>query len=216
MAQAGKGAAAVASAGRPVRAFARSSLSCRGPRPLRRASRRPLRGIEMLSFADPALILGADGFLEAMSSATSRNAAGPVPPSRAPLAISPIRRWWRRCSARRLASGAFPLRHRQRTGPVHFDMQADLLSVNARIDLNALYASRRFQPQAKLISTGSSCAFPERDTLLRRRLPERSAASIGQGLRAGKAGAGDRLPRLWRAGWADVAAPLSGHTLWPW
>lgn len=55
---------------------------------------------------------------------------------------------------------------RQRTGPVQFEMQGELLTVNARIHLNILNSWRRFQPQAKLISTGSSCAFPERDTPL--------------------------------------------------
>jgi len=52
---------------------------------------------------------------------------------------------------------------RQRTGQVQYGMAGTLLAVNARIHLNVLEAWRQFQPQAKLVSTGSSCAYPERD-----------------------------------------------------
>jgi GDP-L-fucose synthase len=52
---------------------------------------------------------------------------------------------------------------RQRTGQVQYGMQGELLAINARIHLNVLEAWRLFQPQAKLVSTGSSCAFPESD-----------------------------------------------------
>ena len=54
----------------------------------------------------------------------------------------------------------------QRTGPVQFDIQGRLLAVNSRIHLNVLEAWRLHQPQAKLISTGSSCAYPESDAPL--------------------------------------------------
>ncbi|SDN72469.1 GDP-L-fucose synthase [Methylobacterium phyllostachyos] len=50
---------------------------------------------------------------------------------------------------------------RQRTGAVQYDIQGELLAINARIHLNVLEAWRLFQPQAKLISTGSSCTYPE-------------------------------------------------------
>ena len=50
---------------------------------------------------------------------------------------------------------------RQRTGQVQYGIQGELLAVNARIHLNVLEAWRLYQPQAKLISTGSSCVFPE-------------------------------------------------------
>ena len=53
---------------------------------------------------------------------------------------------------------------RQRTGPIQYDIQGELLAINARIHLNVLEAWRLHQPQAKLISTGSSCAYPELDT----------------------------------------------------
>jgi GDP-L-fucose synthase len=61
------------------------------------------------------------------------------------------------------ADRIFHLVTRQRTGAVQYGIQGELLATNARIHLNVLEAWRRFQPQAKLVSTGSSCAFPERD-----------------------------------------------------
>ncbi|MFA6963999.1 NAD-dependent epimerase/dehydratase family protein [Bosea sp. (in: a-proteobacteria)] len=51
----------------------------------------------------------------------------------------------------------------QRTGQVQYGIQGELIAINARIHLNVLEAWRQHQPQAKLISTGSSCAFPESD-----------------------------------------------------
>lgn len=50
---------------------------------------------------------------------------------------------------------------RQRTGAVQYDIQGELLAINARVHLNVLEAWRLFQPQAKLVSTGSSCTYPE-------------------------------------------------------
>jgi len=49
----------------------------------------------------------------------------------------------------------------QRTGPRQYEIPADLLDTNMRIHLNVLEAWVRHQPQARLISTGSSCAYPE-------------------------------------------------------
>ncbi|MDR3733946.1 MAG: NAD-dependent epimerase/dehydratase family protein [Acidobacteriaceae bacterium] len=49
----------------------------------------------------------------------------------------------------------------QRTGQRQYEIPATLLDVNARIHLNVLRAWAQWQPQAKLISTGSSCAYPE-------------------------------------------------------
>jgi len=57
----------------------------------------------------------------------------------------------------------FHLVTKQRTGQIQFGIQGDLLAVNARIHLNILEAWHQFQPQAKLISTGSSCVYPELD-----------------------------------------------------
>jgi GDP-L-fucose synthase len=64
---------------------------------------------------------------------------------------------------------------RQRTGAIQYQMQGELLRDNARIHLNVLEAWRRHQPQAKLISLGSSCIYPESD----RPIPE-SAFRSGQ------------------------------------
>ncbi len=55
---------------------------------------------------------------------------------------------------------------RQRTGAVQYGLQGELLATNARIHLNILEGWRLLQPQAKLVSTGSSCAYPESDTPL--------------------------------------------------
>lgn len=52
---------------------------------------------------------------------------------------------------------------RQRTGQVQYGIQGELLSINSRVHLNVLEAWRLHQPQAKLVSTGSSCAYPESD-----------------------------------------------------
>lgn len=60
----------------------------------------------------------------------------------------------------------FHLVTRQRTGPVQFKIQAELLAINSRIHLNVLEAWRRHQPQALLLSTGSSCTYPDLDTPL--------------------------------------------------
>jgi len=57
----------------------------------------------------------------------------------------------------------FHLVTRQRTGSIQHRIQGELLAINARIHLNVLEAWRLHQPQAKLVSTGSSCAYPESD-----------------------------------------------------
>lgn len=57
----------------------------------------------------------------------------------------------------------FHLVTRQRTGAVQNGIQGELLLHNSRIHLAVLEAWRTRQPQAKLVSTGSSCAFPEID-----------------------------------------------------
>jgi GDP-L-fucose synthase len=61
------------------------------------------------------------------------------------------------------ASRIFHLVTRQRTGQVQYGIQGELLAINTRIHLNILEAWRLFQRQAKLISTGSSCVYPESD-----------------------------------------------------
>jgi GDP-L-fucose synthase len=59
------------------------------------------------------------------------------------------------------AARIFHLATFQRTGQRQYEIPAELLDTNARIHLNVLEAWARHQPQAKLISTGSSCAYPE-------------------------------------------------------
>ncbi|MGC8536463.1 MAG: NAD-dependent epimerase/dehydratase family protein [Rhizomicrobium sp.] len=51
----------------------------------------------------------------------------------------------------------------QRTGQIQYAMPATLFDANLRIHTNVLEAWAAHQPQAKLISTGSSCTYPERD-----------------------------------------------------
>ena len=50
---------------------------------------------------------------------------------------------------------------KQRTGAVQYGIQGELLLENSRIHLNVLEAWRHHQPQAKLISLGSSCTYAE-------------------------------------------------------
>jgi GDP-L-fucose synthase len=50
---------------------------------------------------------------------------------------------------------------RQRTGQIQYGIQGELLATNSRIHLNVLDAWRLHQPQAKLVSAGSSCVYPE-------------------------------------------------------
>lgn len=57
----------------------------------------------------------------------------------------------------------FHLITHQRTGAIQYDIQGELLAINARIHLNVLEAWRKHQPQAKLVSAGSSCVYPELD-----------------------------------------------------
>lgn len=50
---------------------------------------------------------------------------------------------------------------KQRTGQIQYQIQGELLRDNAAIHLNVLEAWRAHQPQAKLITLGSSCVYPE-------------------------------------------------------
>jgi GDP-L-fucose synthase len=52
----------------------------------------------------------------------------------------------------------------QRTGEIQYKIPAILFDTNLRIHANVLEAWAKHQPQAKLISTGSSCTYPERET----------------------------------------------------
>lgn len=59
------------------------------------------------------------------------------------------------------AERIFHLATRQRTGAIQYAIQSELLALNARMHLNVIEAWRRHQPQAKFVSTGSSCVYPE-------------------------------------------------------
>lgn len=50
---------------------------------------------------------------------------------------------------------------KQRTGQIQYQLQGELLRDNAAIHMNVLEAWRSLQPQAKLITLGSSCVYPE-------------------------------------------------------
>jgi len=52
----------------------------------------------------------------------------------------------------------------QRTGEIQYKIPATLFDTNVRIHTNVVEAWAIHQPQAKLISTGSSCTYPERET----------------------------------------------------
>lgn len=113
------------------------------------------------------LIVGADGFLgrnlEAYLTEKGRRVA------RIGRADGDLAEW---STVERLFCAApkveriFHVVTRQRTGAVQYGLQGELLAINARVHLNILEAWRLTQPQAKLVSTGSSCAYPESDAPL--------------------------------------------------
>ena len=118
----------------------------------------------MSSAADLTIILGADGFLGRHFRRRFDEAGRPfhaIGRSAGDFSV------WRNVEAAfRSVPAASRILHlitHQRTGPVQYDIPGALLFENAHIHLNVLEAWRRFQPGAKLISTGSSCAFPESD-----------------------------------------------------
>jgi GDP-L-fucose synthase len=110
------------------------------------------------------LIIGADGFIGRHLSAYLQARGQPVHLiGRAAGDLSDRDNVER---AFRVAPAAYRIFHvatRQRTGQVQYGIQGELLAINARLHLNVLEAWRQFQPQAKLVSTGSSCVYPELD-----------------------------------------------------
>jgi GDP-L-fucose synthase len=120
----------------------------------------------MRSDADD-LVIGADGFLgrnlEAYLAAHGRRVA------RIGRADGELSDWQTVESLFASAPKVKRIFHvvtRQRTGAVQYGVQGELLAINARVHLNVLEAWRLHQSQAKLISTGSSCAYPESDAPL--------------------------------------------------
>jgi len=117
-----------------------------------------------MPYADSVtIVLGADGFLgrhlvecwrahDWPVHAIGRNAGDLTEPAVADAAFA---------AAPRDAGRILHAVTKQRTGAIQYDMQGELLRDNAAIHLNVLEAWRRRQPQAKLISLGSSCVYPE-------------------------------------------------------
>ena len=110
------------------------------------------------------IVIGADGFIGRHLATILEKAGGTV--HRIKRADGDLSDW---TTAERLFQAApkaariFHVATRQRTGQIQYSIQGELLAINARIHLNVLEAWRLHQPQAKLISTGSSCVFPEFD-----------------------------------------------------
>ncbi len=121
-----------------------------------------------MNFADDlSLIVGADGFLGRNLAlyfdarghrhhAIGRAAGDLAEPGVAARAFAQAPK----------AARIFHVVTRQRTGPSQYQLQGELLRINAAIHLNVLDAWRTHQPQAKLISMGSSCTYPESDAPL--------------------------------------------------
>lgn len=113
---------------------------------------------------ETTIILGADGFLGRNFVRYFAEKGWPV--HAVGREAGDLSEW---ANVERIFQGAPPagrilhLVTRQRTGQSQYGIQGELIAINARIHLNVLEAWRLHQPQAKLISTGSSCAFPEID-----------------------------------------------------
>ncbi len=114
------------------------------------------------------LVLGADGFLGRHAARMLRERGAEVHP--AGRAAGDFTDWPTVESVFQAAPEVTRIYHfitRQRTGQVQYGIQGELLAANARIHLNVLEAWRLHQPQAKLVSTSSSCAYPELDRPIR-------------------------------------------------
>ncbi len=116
----------------------------------------------MPSSSETCLVLGSDGFLGSHMLRILSERGWPVTAigrSRGDFADWNVVEQIFKNAPR--VSRIFHLITRQRTGQVQYDIQGELLAINARVHLNVLEAWRLYQPQAKLISTGSSCVYPE-------------------------------------------------------
>jgi GDP-L-fucose synthase len=112
--------------------------------------------------AESAIVLGADGFLGRNLVRYFAERGWKVHPiGRQAGDLADRDTALRLLAAAPCAGRIFHLATRQRTGLVQYRIQGELLLTNARVHLNVLEAWQRHQPQAKLISTGSSCAYPE-------------------------------------------------------
>ena len=112
-----------------------------------------------------AIVIGADGFLgRHMVRLLEERGCAVHAIGRAAGDLSDAPTTDRLLAAAPKADRIFHLVTRQRTGQVQYGLQGELLAINARIHLNVLEAWRQHQPQAKLVSTGSSCVYPEKDS----------------------------------------------------
>lgn len=110
----------------------------------------------------PTIILGADGFLGRNLTEYWRAQGWPVHPvGRAAGDFTDAAVVDRVFRAAPKAGRILHAITKQRTGAIQYDIQGELLRDNARIHLNVLDAWRAHQTQAKLISLGSSCVYPE-------------------------------------------------------
>ncbi len=118
-----------------------------------------------MPYADqPTIVLGADGFIGRHLVSTWQARGWPVHAiGRAAGDFTERAVVDQALSAAPKAGRILHAITKQRTGKIQFDIQAELLTDNARIHLNVLEAWRRHQPQAKLVSLGSSCVYPESD-----------------------------------------------------
>ena len=116
-----------------------------------------------MPYADsPTIILGADGFLGRNLVELWRARGWPVHPvGRAAGDFtdhSVVDRVFREAPE---AGRILHVITRQRTGAIQYKIQGELLRDNSLIHLNVLDAWRARQAQAKLVSLGSSCVYPE-------------------------------------------------------
>jgi GDP-L-fucose synthase len=116
-----------------------------------------------MNYADsPTIILGSDGFVGRHLLARWRANGWPVHPvGRAAGDFTDAAVVQSVLSAAPRAGRIFHTITKQRTGAVQYQIQGELLAENSRIHLNVLDAWRRHQPQAKLVSLGSSCTYAE-------------------------------------------------------
>lgn len=115
----------------------------------------------------PTIILGADGFLGRNLVAYWQAHGWPVHPvgrAAGDFTLSEVVDRVFRTAPR--AGRILHAITKQRTGAIQYEMQGELLRDNARIHLNVLDAWRAHQPEAKLVSLGSSCVYPEQATPL--------------------------------------------------
>lgn len=121
-----------------------------------------------MPYADlPTIVLGADGFIGRHLVRTWRTRGWPV--HAVGRAAGDFTDTAVVDAVFRSAPKAGRIMHaitKQRTGAIQYEIQGELLADNARIHLNVLEAWRQHQPQAKLVTLGSSCVYPESPTPL--------------------------------------------------